>query len=76
MARDPELPLTDVQWVLGHRLITTTKIYLPSSEDEVITSVLAHHARQARKRENPQPQPVAPGYDPASLTNLFGRPVS
>ncbi|MFI8886567.1 tyrosine-type recombinase/integrase [Streptomyces sp. NPDC053813] len=76
MARDPELPLTDVQWGLGHRLITTTQIYLPSSEDEVITSVLAHHARQARKRENPQPQPVAPGYDPASLTNLFGRPVS
>lgn len=76
MARDPKLPLTDVQWVLGHRLITTTQVYLPSSEDEVITSVLAHHARQARKRENPPPQPIAPGYDPASLTNLFGRPVS
>ncbi|MGI3224303.1 site-specific integrase [Streptomyces sp. GTA36] len=75
MARDPELPLTDVQWVFGHRLITTTQIYLPASEDEVISNVLAHHARQARRREEPLPPPAAPGYDPAVLDNLFGRPL-
>ena len=28
MAEDPALPLTDVQWVLGHVHLTTTQIYL------------------------------------------------
>jgi integrase len=28
MAEDPALPLTDVQLVLGHALLTTTQIYL------------------------------------------------
>jgi AcrR family transcriptional regulator len=27
MARDPEMPLTDVQWVLGHAVLSTTQIY-------------------------------------------------
>ena len=29
MARDPEMPLTDVQWVLGHAHLSTTQLYLP-----------------------------------------------
>jgi site-specific recombinase XerD len=28
MAEDPALPLTDVQFVLGHALVSTTQIYL------------------------------------------------
>jgi len=28
MARDPLMPLTDVQWVLGHAHLSTTQIYL------------------------------------------------
>ncbi len=28
MAEDPALPLTDVQFVLGHALLTTTQLYL------------------------------------------------
>ena len=28
MARDPLVPLTDVQWVLGHAQLSTTQIYL------------------------------------------------
>jgi hypothetical protein len=28
MAADPALPLTDVQFVLGHALLTTTQLYL------------------------------------------------
>ncbi len=28
MAQDPALPLTDVQYVLGHARLTTTQIYL------------------------------------------------
>jgi integrase len=30
MAEDPALPLTDVQLVLGHALLTTTQLYLTS----------------------------------------------
>jgi site-specific recombinase XerD len=74
MARDGELSLTDVQWVMGHAHLTTTEIYLTPTQDEVIEGVLAHHARQSRVRETPPPQP-APGYDPQSLSVLFGRPL-
>ncbi len=73
MARDKELSLTDVQWVMGHAHLTTTEIYLTPTQDEVIEGVLAHHARQSRVQESPPPQP-APGYDPQSLSVLFGRP--
>jgi site-specific recombinase XerD len=73
MARDGELSLTDVQWVMGHAHLTTTEIYLTPTQDEVVEGVLAHHARQSRVREAPPPQP-APGYDPQSLSVLFGRP--
>lgn len=72
MARDPRLSLTDVQWVLGHAHLTTTQLYLTPSKDEVIENVLAHHARQARQRDEPPPPPAA-GYDPQSLAILFGR---
>jgi site-specific recombinase XerD len=73
MARDDELSLTDVHWVMGHAHLTTTEIYLTPTQDEVIEGVLAHHARQCRARQAPPPQP-APGYDPQSLSVLFGRP--
>jgi site-specific recombinase XerD len=71
MARDPQLSLADVQWVLGHAHLTTTELYLTPTKDEVIEGVLAHYARQSRPRETP-PQP-APGYDPQSWSVLFGR---
>jgi site-specific recombinase XerD len=73
MARDSELSLTDVQWVMGHAHLTTTEIYLTPTRDEVIEGVRAHHARQSRVQKAPPPQP-APGYDPQSLSVLFGRP--
>ncbi|MFF0795081.1 tyrosine-type recombinase/integrase [Streptomyces spiralis] len=74
MAEDPEMPLTHVQWILAHARLTTTQIYTTPSADEVIESALAHHARQARRREEPQPAPIAPGYNPDSLSTLFGGP--
>jgi site-specific recombinase XerD len=74
MVRDPHLTLVDVQWVLGHAHLTTTEVYLTPFKEEVVAGVLAHHARQARRRDQP-PAPPAPGYDPQSLTILFGRPV-
>ncbi|MEU8832405.1 site-specific integrase [Streptomyces sp900116325] len=73
MARDPEVRLTNVQWVLGHAHLSTTEIYLPPDRDEMIQDLVAHHARQARKREEPAPPPPpAPGYNTESLNVLFG----
>lgn len=46
MARDPQLPLCDVQWVLGHAHLSTTQLYLTPSPSEVIADVLAHHQRR------------------------------
>lgn len=75
MARDPEVPLTDVQWVLGHAHLTTTQIYLAPHQDEVIGSMLAHHARQAERRTKVPVALVASGYRPDDLDVLFGRPM-
>ena len=49
MAEDPALPLTDVQFVLGHALLTTTQLYLTPRKEEVIRRVLAHHGEQVRR---------------------------
>jgi site-specific recombinase XerC len=48
MARDPQLPLTDVQWVLGHAQLSTTQLYLTPLPGDVIAEVLAHHRRGGR----------------------------
>ncbi len=72
MAEDPALPITDVQLVLGHALLTTTQLYLTPRKEDVIRRILAHHdeqVRQARQRSQPAP---APGYRPESLDVLFG----
>lgn len=70
MARDPLMPLTDVQWVLGHAHLSTTQIYVTPAPEDVIAGVLAHHHRR-------QAEPVAPplpaaGYRPQTLDILFG----
>jgi integrase len=72
MAEDPALPLTDVQLVLGHALLTTTQLYLTPRKEDVIRRILAHHAeqvRQAGQRARPAP---APGYRRETLDVLFG----
>ncbi|WP_308307682.1 tyrosine-type recombinase/integrase [Streptomyces sp. ISL-10] len=70
MARDPQLPLTDVQWVLGHRQISTTQLYLNPDTAEVTEHVLAYHARRSQQREAaPLPRQ---GYNATSLAVLFG----
>ena len=57
MARDPEMPLADVQWVLGHARLSTTQLYLNPLPEDVIASVAAFHARRERRRR--------PGFPPA-----------
>jgi integrase len=71
MLRDPHLTLADVQWVLGHLHITTTQIYLEPDQDQVVTQVLAHHARHAAQQAAP-PAPPAPRYRPEVLQTLLG----
>jgi integrase len=74
MARDPDMPLTDVQWVLGHVHLSTTQIYLSAPAEEVIASIIAHHARRSG-RTSPQPggSQVPLRYRPESLDILFRR---
>ena len=76
MAEDPALPLTDVQTVLGHALLTTTQIYLTPRKEEVIRRVLAHHAEQTRQAaQRARPAPAA-GYRPETMEVLFGGRMS
>lgn len=72
MAEDPGLPLTDVQFVLGHAALTTTQLYLTPRKEDVIRRVLAHHSEQTRQAVARAHPVVAPGYRPESLNELFG----
>ncbi len=72
MAEDPALPLTDVQWVLGHAQLTTTQLYLTPRREDVIRRLLAHHGEQARQSAARQAPVPAPGYRPGTLEILFG----
>lgn len=67
MARDPGVPLTDIQWVMGHAHISTTQRYLRPAERDVIETMLAFYA----KRPDP-PGTVAGGYRRESIEVLFG----
>jgi hypothetical protein len=65
------MPITDVQWVLGHASLTTTQLYTTPTPADVIDAVMAHH----RRRAEPQPaaEPSALRYRQESLDVLFGR---
>jgi integrase len=71
LARDPGMPVTDVQWILGHASLTTTQICVVPTAEDVIEAALAHHRRQADPRPV-LPEP-APGYRAESLDVLFGK---
>lgn len=73
MAEDPALPLTDVQFVLGHAHLTTTQLYLTPRKEDVIRRVLAHHAEQTRQATERRPVVPAPGYRTETLEVLFGK---
>lgn len=76
MARDPDMPLTDVQWVLGHAHLSTTQLYLTPLTEDVIAGVLAHHARRSAGASTattvPKDGPSALSYRPEALNVLFG----
>jgi integrase len=70
MARDPGMPLTDIQWILGHAHLSTTQQYLNPLPADVIANVVAFHQRRGQAGQQ-RPGPV-PGYRPESLATLFG----
>ena len=71
LARDPGVPITDVQWILGHQSLSTTQIYVTPTAEDVIASALAHHRRAGQPESRPEPPPAR--YRPESLDVLFGR---
>ncbi len=75
MAEDPNLPLTDVQFVLGHAQLTTTQLYITPRKEDVIRRVLAHHAAETQRARERTPVVAAPGYREETLDVLFGRGV-
>jgi hypothetical protein len=73
MARDPQMTLTDVQWVLGHAHLSTTQVYLTAPVEDMIAAVVAHHARRAQPQGSPPADPDRLQYRQQSLDVLFGR---
>ncbi len=73
MARDPQMTLTDVQWVLGHAHLSTTQVYLSAPVEDMIAAVVAHHARRAQQEASPAADPDRLRYRQQSLDVLFGR---
>ena len=72
LARDPAVPIVDVQWILGHQSLSTTQLYVMPTAEDVISDVIAHHRRRAEAPAKP-PEPLAEGYRPEALDVLFGR---
>jgi site-specific recombinase XerD len=73
MARDPQMPLADIQWILGHARLSTTQVYLTPVPGDVIAAVTAFHARRARPAP-PQPPGTGAVYRAETLQVLFGTP--
>jgi integrase len=71
LARDPDMPITDVRWVLGHASLSTTQLYTTPTPADVIDAVMAHHRRRAQP-QSPTQSPTL-GYRQESLDVLFGR---
>jgi integrase len=70
MADDPEMPLVDIQVLLGHAHLVTTERYLRVRLEKLIENVRRHHQRRASGL--PSQQRVASDYDAADLGELFG----
>jgi len=74
LARDPQVRLTDVQWILGHAHLSTTELYLNTTPQDAIDDVLAHYQRrsEAKKAMATLPEPSPLRYRPEALDALFG----
>jgi integrase len=69
MASDPNMPLVDVQVLLGHAHLATTQRYLNPGLDQVVAHVRQHLQRRTTR---PAVRPEATlGYDPGDLAELL-----
>jgi integrase len=80
MARDPQMSLTDVQWVLGHAHLSTTQLYVTAPVEDMVAAVLAHYERRAvaasTRTDTATNEPSGRSrYRPESLQVLFGERV-
>jgi hypothetical protein len=68
------VPLTDVQWILGHAHLSTTELYLNTTPQDAIRDVLAHHQRRAEPKETTASRlsPASLHYRPGAMDALFG----
>ena len=73
MARDPQMPLTDVQWVLGHAHLSTTQLYVSATAEDAIAAVLAHYTRRREETGPEQAEEPKVVYRSESLDVLFGK---
>jgi hypothetical protein len=72
MADDPEMPLVDIQVLLGHAHLSTTERYLRVRLDQLVAHVRAH--RQRREALASAQDGSMIGYDASDMNELFGRP--
>ena len=75
MARDPAMPLTDVQWVLGHAQLSTTQLYLYAAARGRDRRRAGLPRRRPGRRRSPAGSRRRPDTGPESLDVLFGRHV-
>jgi site-specific recombinase XerD len=71
MAGDPNMPLVDLQWLLGHARITATQIYLRPRQEEVIGRLRQYHQRRMAQPETAPPV-LSGGYRAEVLATLLG----
>lgn len=69
MLQDPNMTITDVQWVLGHMNVGTTQIYTEANPEEVLEKMARHFLRP---KAQPSATPLMTGYNQESLRILFG----
>ena len=65
MAHDPQLTLSDVQWVMGHAHLTTTELYLTPTKDEVVAGGAGSSRARPPTRRTPVPATAGAGLRPA-----------
>ncbi len=73
MAEDPNMPLVDIQVLLGHAHLSTTERYLRLRLDQLVQQVRRHHERRTTNASRPStPTPSVIAYAAGDMQELFG----